>query len=250
MSFLLPIVLFTRTNQTTALPSTSASISSNRKFKIGEQIDSLLSQFGKSPPVLPHNEFIDDFLQKIRKKLKGMEDDEAVIRFTRFDLQNKNLTVNIRAVVSTLLHEAEILDSLKSKQSITCSYLSEIKSQVHIPLSSLLNKYSRLPSLSDSNEYYTASHLYASVESAYAVARSNPLLVHVASCKAEAEYIESEVEEMLKPLRQTAKIITKLSSVRRESVWSQSLLPLLACPTGELLARCCHKYETPTFLPT
>eukprot|EP00602_Paraphysomonas_sp_CaronLab_P002074 CAMPEP_0185023812 /NCGR_PEP_ID=MMETSP1103-20130426/6432_1 /TAXON_ID=36769 /ORGANISM="Paraphysomonas bandaiensis, Strain Caron Lab Isolate" /LENGTH=425 /DNA_ID=CAMNT_0027556569 /DNA_START=33 /DNA_END=1310 /DNA_ORIENTATION=+ len=220
---------------------------SNRKLKIVDQVDSLLSQFGTAPPMLPHSEFIDEFIQKIRKKLRPAEEFEPTVKFSRADLHNEVTTLSLRNVVSTLLAEADALEYLKSKQLISCSYLSEIKSQVHGPLASLLNKYSQLPSVNDSADMYAATQMVMGAESAYASARSAPLFVQIATCKKEAEFIEAEVGEMLKALRQAAKIISKHAVVRRESVWSRSLLPLLDCPTGELLARCCHKSAMENF---
>jgi hypothetical protein len=217
-----------------------------------QNIDSVISQFGTSPPILPHSEFLDEFIQKIRKRLK-ISDEENYVRFTRSDLQNKALfassaetgttqaNISLRSIINTILLETDILEGLKAKQSFSCSYLSEIKSQVHSPLSSLLNKFSQLPSLDDTGDLTSSSQQFLSVETAYNNLRSLPFFQQISIQKQEAEFIESEVNEMLKPLRQAAKTITKLSNVRRESVWSRILLPLLACPTGEVMARCCHQ---------
>lgn len=200
----------------------------------------MISQFGTVPPILPHSEFLDEFIQKIRKKLKASEDDHG-LRFTRADLQNKVTSVSLKTILNTILAETETLEGLKMKQSLSCSYLSEIKSQVHGPLSSLLSKYSQLPSLDDAGDISSTSQQLISNESAYNSLRVTPLFQNISILKQEAEFIEAEVSEMLKPLRQAAKTITKLSNVRRESVWSKSLLPLLAYSTGELMARCCHQ---------
>lgn len=200
----------------------------------------MISQFGTVPPILPHSEFLEEFIQKIRKKLKVSDEDHGT-RFTRADLQNKVTNVSLKSILNTILAETDILEGLKMKQSLSCSYLSEIKSQVHSPLTTLLSKYSQLPSLDDTGEISSSSQQLSSHESAYNTIRSIPLFQHLSIQKQEAEFIEAEVSEMLKPLRQAAKTITKLSNVRRESVWSRILLPLLACPTGELMARCCHQ---------
>jgi hypothetical protein len=168
-------------------------------------------------------------------------DEASTVKFTRSDLQNKNTSVPSRSVINAILTEVDILEILKSKQLFSCNYLSEIKSQVHSPLTSLLNKYSQLPALVDATELSSSAQQLHSHETAYNSLRSCSLFQHISSHKQEAEFIESEVNEMLRPLRQAAKTITKLSNVRRESVWSRILLPLLACPTGELMARCCHQ---------
>lgn len=269
-----------RANNTSSLPSShTTQHSSSKKGKGGrhqtqqqhqqhqqnssdQNIDSVINQFGTSPPILPHSEFLDEFIQKIRKKIKLSEEDN-LMRFTRNDLQNKlllnsftntpgtttttpttssaNNIISLRSVINTILLETDILEGLKAKQSFSCSYLSEIKSQVHSPLTSLLTKFSQLPSLDDTSDLSSSSQQFLSVETAYNNFRSLPFFQQISIQKQEAEFIESEVDEMLRPLRQAAKTITKLSNVRRESVWSRILLPLLACPTGEVMARCCHQ---------
>jgi hypothetical protein len=247
--FLLPFSRLMRIHRanntnTPAQPSSSSSSSSSsskKGHKGTDPIDSLISQYGTSPPLLPHNEFLEEFIQKLRKKLKFVDEASSAVKFTRSDLQNRNTSVPSRAVVNAILSEVDILELLKAKQLFSCNYLSEIKSQVHSPLTSLLNKYSQLPALMDATELSTAAQQLHSHETAYNALRSCALFQHIASQKQEAEFIESEVNEMLRPLRQAAKTITKLSNVRRESVWSRILLPLLACPTGELMARCCHQ---------
>jgi hypothetical protein len=218
----------------TSLPPTS------KKTKLVDQVEAIASQFGTAPPILPHNEFVEEFLHKIRKRFKLSEDVDNGSRFTRDDLRSLNTTVSTTSVVAALLSEADTLEFLKSKQFITCNYLSEIKSQVHAPLLALLAKHSCLPAVNDSAELYGASQMLHSADSAYATARAVPIFVQISTCKQEAEYIEVAVADMLSPLLHAAKTINKLSHARSESVWSRSLLPLLACPTGELLARCCH----------
>jgi hypothetical protein len=252
-------------NSSLSSASSSSSSHSSKKGKGGhhrnqqqtsdQNIESVISHFGTSPPILPHNEFLDEFIQKIRKRLK-FSDEENYVRFSRSELQNKvfvtssttssgsgttNQAISLRSVINTILLETDILEGLKAKQSFSCSYLSEIKSQVHGPLSSLLNKFTQLPSLDDTGDLTSSSQQFHSVETAYNNLRGLPLFQQISIQKQEAEFIESEVNEMLKPLRQAAKTITKLSNVRRESVWSRILLPLLACPTGEVMARCCHQ---------
>lgn len=209
-------------------------------MKLADQVDSILTQFGSIPPILPHNEFVEEFLHKIRKRFKLTEDVDSGSRFTRDDLRSLNTNVTTSSVVVALLFEADTLEFVKSKQFITCNYLSEIKSQVHAPLLALLAKHACLPPLHDSAELYSASQMLHSADSSYAAAREFPIFMQISTCKQEAEYIEVAVADMLSPLLHAAKTINKLSHARSESVWSRSLLPLLACPTGELLARCCH----------
>ena len=222
---------------------TVGSVPQSKKAKAtGDQVDTMLSQFGSAPPLLPHNEFVDEFLHKLRKKFKlPPEELEAASKFTRDDLRSLNTSVSTNSVIAALLSEGETLEFLKSKQFITCNYLSEIKSQVHIPLHRLLEKYAALPPPSTyAAEVHAASQVLQSAETAYAAARAVPILVQIATCRQEAEYIELAVADTLSPLLLAAQTISKHSHARSESVWSRSLLPLLACPTGELLARCCH----------
>lgn len=169
-------------------------------------------------------------------------DDENNILFTRSHLQNKDLTLSLKSIINSILYEIENLEQLKEKQSLCCNYLSEIKSQVHSPLTNLLTKYYHLPSLQDTTELTVSANLLSNQEIQYEGIRSYPLFLHISQYKQEAEYLEIIINEMLQPLRYAAKTIAKLSSVRRESsVWSRVLLPLLACSTGELMARCCHQ---------
>lgn len=200
-------------------------------IKIAENIDSIFAQFGSYPPVLPHAEFIDEFIHKIRKKLKVVDSGSAS-------------SSSLKSFLLTILSNADILEGLKIKQLVTCQHLSEIRASVHTPLLALLEKYTKLPSApSESNEVAAAAQAMDAIECQYNTIKSSPLLVKMVTLRLEAECIENIVSEMLHPLRAAAEVISSpgCAAQQRESVWSRSLLPLLACPTGELLARCCHK---------
>ena len=224
-------------------------------MKIAENIDSILSQFGSYPPVLPHAEFIDEFIHKIRKKFKNIENSGVNSSGSGGSgskgRSNSQTSTSIssagKTFVGSLLAEADSLESLKAKQLLTCQYLSEIKASVHTPLQTLLDRYSKLPPApSESNEVVAATQAVENIENQYKNAKSTPMFVKMVTNRLEAECIENKVFELLEPLRVVAKLISQPSAIsqQRETVWSRSLLPLLACPTGELLARCCHKYTS------
>mmetsp|Transcript_20983 Transcript_20983/g.39063 ORF Transcript_20983/g.39063 Transcript_20983/m.39063 type:complete len:446 (-) Transcript_20983:151-1488(-) len=232
--------------------------SDSKTIKIAESIDSLLSQFGNYPPVLPHAEFIDEFNHKIRKKLRNIESSGNHAHSGSGKSANKGgnqsssassssytpLSPKAKTFLTTIMAEVDTLETLKSKQLITCQYLSEIKAAVHTPLQILLDKYAKLPSAPDEyNEVLIASQAVDTIEAQYKAMKSTPLLVKMVTLRLEAETVESKVLDLLAPLREAAAAISVPASAaqQRESVWSRSLLPLLACPTGELLARCCHK---------
>ena len=219
--------------------------------KVAESIESIFSQFGTYPPVLPHAEFIDDFVLRIRKKLKAVENTGGNTSRSgkpsrcspsdSVDSFSNTMISHINAIFA----EVENLENLKAKQLLTCQYLSEIKSCVHTPLKTVLNKYDALPPHPiESNEAASVAQAFEAVESQYNSIRSNAVLVKVVTLKVEAEFIESKVQHFLKPLRDAAAVVVQqkeATAQQCESVWSRSLLPLLACPTAELLARCCHK---------
>lgn len=211
--------------------------------KIAESIDSILSQFGNFPPVLPYAEFIDEFNHKIRKKLKNIEN---IIghKSKSTTTTSISLSTTAKTFLTSILAETDTLESLKAKQLVTCQYLSEIKASVHTPLQSLLDRYANLPSSpSESNEVLIATQAVETIETQYKNIKTTPMFVKMVTYRVEAECIEAKVGDLLEPLREVATIISQpaSSSQQRETVWSRSLLPLLACPTGELLARCCHK---------
>jgi hypothetical protein len=231
--------------------------------KIAESIDALLTHFGTHPPVLPHAEFVDEFIHRIRKRFKSIEHSSGGsgasghvhvhhsggkgssskgVSHTAYTYTP--LSPTAKTFVTTILTEADTLEHLKSKQLVTCQYLSEIKATVHTPLQALLDKYSKLPSASsEANEVSIATQAVETIENQYKTMKSTPLLVKMVTLRLEAEGVEQKVLELLAPLREAATVISQPDSAtqQRESVWSRSLLPLLACPTGELLARCCHK---------
>ena len=218
--------------------------------KIAENIDSILSQFGNFPPVLPYAEFIDEFNHKIRKKLKNIENSggsgggNSGNKAKHTATSNTILSATGKTFLTVILAETDVLEGLKAKQLVTCQYLSEIKASVHTPLQTLLERYIRLPpSPSESNEVLMATQAVETIEAQYKNIKTTPMFVKMVTYRVEAECIESKVGELLAPLRDVATIISLPTSAsqQRETVWSRSLLPLLACPTGELLARCCHK---------
>lgn len=225
--------------------------------KIAESIDSILAQFGSYPPVLPYAEFIDEFNHKIRKKLKNIEsigsgreggsssgNKSNRINSSTTTASSISLSASAKTFLASILAEADNLEGLKAKQLVTCQYISEIKSSVHTPLQQLLDRYARLPSSpSESNEVLMATQAVDTIEAQYKNMKTTPMFVKMVTCRLEAECIEDKVGDLLEPLRAIAQIISQPASLtqQRETVWSRSLLPLLACPTGEFLARCCHK---------
>jgi hypothetical protein len=222
----------------------------SKTAKIAENIDSILIQFGSYPPVLPYADFIDEFNHKIRKKMKNIENSGGGATGGKGNRNNSSvsattpLSSTVKSFLSSLLAETDTLEGLKVKQLVTCQYLTEIRASVHTPLNSLLEKYGKLPTApGESNEVSIATQAVETIEKQYNMIKNTPMFVKIVTYRVEAECIENKVSELLDPLRQAAVVIGQPASVQqqREIVWSRSLLPLLACPPGELLARCCHK---------
>jgi hypothetical protein len=201
-----------------------------------------LEVVGFQPPLLPSSDYIDDFITKLRKKLKTIDEMASSTKLTKTEGDNNSIlsTVNIRQTVQTILHELDTLEKLKNNHNILISYINEIKISLFIPLNSLLNEYDSITP--NTNDIKTCIDNRNITHNMYMNLCESMMFTEIATCKKEAEDIEILVHELLNPLRNIIRNLQhSSSSTLRDPIWSQALLPLLSCQTGELLARCCSK---------
>eukprot|EP01041_Mallomonas_annulata_P000562 gene562-1083_t len=206
-------------------PVSQPSQQHSRLTRFCDQLESLTTI--QTPPALPDTESLKDYIQKVRSKLKTIDDMASSPKLFRKEADVDEISRSIRNTTHSIFECVDELEESLSKQSILTDHLGELNTSYLHPLSALLRKYEELPPALSANDVILLAQNIEHAEEAYNKSKSVDVLQQVARMKAEAEYIEGIVNAMLLPLRVAARA-SKAPSPRREtSSVGRVFLPML-----------------------
>lgn len=197
--------------------------------------------YGSVIPTLPDSEYLRDFIQKVRNKLRTLDEMASSPKLFKKDAEVDKISQFIRNSIRSAMLAVEDLDESSSKQSALTDHIGELCQLYLRPLSHLITTYSSLPLPMNVAELIVACHSVEAAEDTYSRARSSHCLLNVAKLKYEAECIEAVLCQMLSPLRVIARTSRSPMPRREASSAYRVLVPLLLSPEEEFLARCGNK---------
>ena len=205
-----------------------------------DQLDSFTICNGELP-VLPDAEFLREFCQKLKSKLRTFDDTSFSTKLFRKDAEVENVLKEVRDNLSGLSRIEKSLESYQIRQKILLNHIYEIRLHILKPLLELIDEYHSLPNMT--GNWDLTRHLQAmeTTENSYNEIRSLSIFIELAKLKHQAEYIENILLEMITPLQRAAKY-QKIVLLRRDSAsWIRVLLPLLQSSEEDFFTRMLNK---------
>lgn len=207
-----------------------------RVIKLCDQIDFLCQVCTAEVPVLPGTSFVTDLVQKMRNRIRTVEDMASSSKLARTD----TLVVDKLAVFRSLLHQIsetlEVIESRQSKEAITMDYIDYIQNHVFDPMQRLLHQNSLISAHNDTQHIITCANSVKAAEDAYKEACTATIFKKWLALKHDAQQLQEGVEEMLSPLRSAAKHPSVAARISRHDgdMWKR----LLPHSSQELLKNC------------
>ena len=191
--------------------------------------------------MLPDAEFLREFCQKLKSKLRTFDDTSFSTKLFRKDAEVENVLKEVRDNLSGLSRIEKSLESYQIRQKILLNHIYEIRLHILKPLLELIDEYHSLPNMT--GNWDLTRHLQAmeTTENSYNEIRSLSIFIELAKLKHQAEYIENILLEMITPLQRAAKY-QKIVLLRRDSAsWIRVLLPLLQSSEEDFFTRMLNK---------
>jgi hypothetical protein len=139
----------------------------SRVIKLCDQIDFLCQVCAGDVVVLPGTSFVTDLVQKMRNRIRTVEDMASSSKLARTD----SLVADKLAVFRTLLQQIsetlELIEIGQSKEAIIMDYIDYIHNHVLDPIQRLLHQNSLISAHTDTQHIITCAKSVEEAEAAY-----------------------------------------------------------------------------------
>jgi hypothetical protein len=211
-----------------------------RILKICDQIDTHAAQYGQEIPKLPGTSYLQDFAQKVKNRLKTIDDMASSSKLVRTDAFVVSSLSTFRSIIQQIVSTIELLERSHRQISIVTDYIDYIHVNVMDPINSLVQQNSNLSANQDTQQILSAAKGVNVAESTYREMCTVGVLIKAVTLKKEAEALSAAIDDMLTPLREVVKN-KKVSDafLKMDGVsWRQNLVNMLSFSIEEMLEHC------------
>ena len=212
----------------------------SRIVKLCDQIDALSTLYGQEHPKLPGSTYLADIAQKLRNRLKTVDDMASSSKIVRTDPLVASSLSSIRRVIVQINSTIASLEAAQRQQSICTDYIDSMHVHVLDPILALVQQNLNLSANQDTQQIMSAAKNVTEAEETYKEACRRPIFVKVVTLKREAEQLQAALDDMLGPLREVTmngKVARAFSQMEGAS-WHRNLINMLSFSISETLKHC------------
>lgn len=216
-----------------------------RILKLCDQIDAIASLYGHETPKLPGSSYLADLTQKLRNRMKTVDDMASSSKIVRTDPVVASSLSSLRAIIHAIVSTIESLETAQRRRAVITDYIDYIHLNVLDPIISLVQQNSRLSANQDTQQILSAAKDVSDAEAEYKQAFMGEIFIKMLTFKRERQALQAALDDMLVPIRNVVKDSNVAATfLRMEGIsWHRNLVNMLSCPTTEMLQHCRYRYD-------